>query len=108
MADTQKPAEVPKETLVAEPVAETTAPATTETAAVAPAVEAAATPVADTEAAAVVEESAAAAPVEDAKKEEEVKPVEEGQLEHKGQGANFPKYVVARVAVIDSPRLTRA
>jgi hypothetical protein len=90
MADTQKPAEVPQETPVAEPVVETTAPAATETPAVAPAVEAS-TPVAETDAAAVVQENAAAAPVEEAKKEEEVKPVEEGHLEHKGQGANFPK-----------------
>ncbi|KAK3299969.1 pleckstrin domain-containing protein [Chaetomium fimeti] len=93
MADTQKPAEVPKETPVAEPVVETTPAAettveTTETAA-APAVET--TTEAATETPAAAETEAAAAPAEEAKKEEEVKPVEEGHLEHKGQGANFPK-----------------
>ncbi|KAK4155563.1 Pleckstrin homology domain-containing protein [Chaetomidium leptoderma] len=93
MADIQKPAEVPQETPVAEPVvettpAETTAVATTEAAA-APAVEA--TPASATDAVAATETAEAAAPVEEAKKEEEAKPVEEGQLEHKGQGANFPK-----------------
>jgi len=93
MADTQKPAEVPQETAVAEPVAETTpaettVAATTEAAA-APAAET--TPAAATETpAAAAETEAAAAPAEEAKKEE-AKPVEEGQLEHKGQGANFPK-----------------
>lgn len=92
MADTQKPVEVAQETPVVEPVAETkpaetAAAEATETAA-APAVEA--TPAAATE-----EVAAAEAKTEEKaeeKKEEEVKPVEEGHLEHKGQGANFPKY----------------
>lgn len=95
MADVQKPAEVA--TPVAEPVveatpaAETAAVETTETAAV-PAVETTTEAAIETPAAAETE--AAAAPAEEAK-EEEVKPVEEGHLEHKGQGANFPKYVLA-------------
>ena len=95
MADTQKPAEVPQETPATETVAETTpaetaAPAA-EAAVAVPEVEVAPAAEAATEVAA-----AEAAPVEEAKKEEEVKPVEEGSLEHKGQGANFPKYVIAR------------
>ncbi|KAK3382477.1 Pleckstrin homology domain-containing protein [Lasiosphaeria ovina] len=90
MADTVKPTEVPQETVPAtEPVVEAApaevAPATTEPAATeaeaAPA--AVAEPVAATEAAAPAEET----------KAEELKPVEEGSLEHKGQGANFPKNI---------------
>ncbi|KAK4170089.1 Pleckstrin homology domain-containing protein [Cladorrhinum sp. PSN259] len=88
MADTQKPVEVAP---VAEPVvetkpAETAATEATEVAA-APAVEA--TPAAATEEVAVATEEKA-----EEKKEEEVKPVEEGHLEHKGQGANFPKNLI--------------
>ncbi|KAK0734832.1 Pleckstrin homology domain-containing protein [Lasiosphaeria miniovina] len=95
MADTVKPTEVPQETVPAtEPVVKAVpaeavpaeaAPATTEPAATE--VEAApatvAEPVAATEAAAPAEET----------KAEELKPVEEGSLEHKGQGANFPKNI---------------
>jgi hypothetical protein len=82
MADTAKPVEtVPAaEPVVETKVEETPAAATTEAAAA----ETEATPVATetTEAPAAAEE---AAPVE------EKKPVEEGTLAHKGEGANFPK-----------------
>ncbi|KAK0618173.1 Pleckstrin homology domain-containing protein [Bombardia bombarda] len=86
MAEEQKPVEVPKDLVAAtEPVAETkpveVAPATTTEAEAAP-----------TAVEPIVE--AAAAPAEEAKKEEEVKPVDEGSLEHKGQGANFPKNLI--------------
>lgn len=87
MAEEQKPAEVPKDTPVAAEAATETTPAA-EPAAAAPAettTEAAAADVA-------ADPVEAAAPVEEPKKEEEeVKPIEEGNLEHKAQGANFPK-----------------
>ncbi|KAL2018564.1 hypothetical protein VTK56DRAFT_606 [Thermocarpiscus australiensis] len=96
MADTQKPAEVSQETPATEPVtvtetkpAETTAATADETAA-APAADATAAAAAEADAAA----ETAAAPVEETKKEEEAKPIEEGTLEHKGQGANFPKNLI--------------
>ncbi|KAK4136818.1 hypothetical protein BT67DRAFT_448109 [Trichocladium antarcticum] len=89
MADTQKPVEVPVEAPAAAPVETTTAAATEAVAAPAADAVPAVTAEAATDAAATTE--AAAAPVEEAKKEEEAKPVEEGSLEHKGQGANFPK-----------------
>jgi len=86
MADT-KPVETAP---VAEPVIETKAAEET------PAAPAATTeaPATETEVAPAAAETAEApAATEEAKKEEEVKPVEEGQLAHKGEGANFPKYV---------------
>jgi len=89
MADT-KPVETAP---VAEPVVETkaaeetpAAPAAATTEATAPATETEVTP-------AAAETTEAPAATEEAKKEDEVKPVEEGQLAHKGEGANFPKYV---------------
>ncbi|SPO02216.1 uncharacterized protein DNG_04889 [Cephalotrichum gorgonifer] len=94
MADQQKPAEVvqdapavetpaetkPVEAAAAEetPAAEATPAAATE----APAAEAAAEPAAET---------TEPPPAAEDKKEEEPTPVEEGTLEHKGAGANFPK-----------------
>ncbi|KAK4180150.1 Pleckstrin homology domain-containing protein [Triangularia setosa] len=90
MADTTKPVEVAATAApVSEPVVETkpaeATPAAAEVSETAPAVEAAPA------AAAATETEAPAAEAEEAKKEEEIKPVEEGHLEHKGQGANFPK-----------------
>ncbi len=90
MADT-KPVEVPKEEtapVVAEPAAAVETP-------VAAATETPAAP-AEPEVAATTETPAEtpAAPAEEAK-EEEKKPVEEGHLSHKGEGAGFPKYVIA-------------
>lgn len=91
MADV-KPTEVPEATpAVAEPVAPAaeTAPAAAE-----PAAEAAATeetkPAEAAEAPAAAEAAAETA-TEEAKKDEEVKPIEEGTLEHKGAPAGFPK-----------------
>lgn len=87
MADEQKPVEVAPST---EPVAETkveeTPAATTEAAL------ATETPAPAPEATTAVEEAPAAPATEETaakKEEEEVKPVEEGHLEHKG--SNFPK-----------------
>lgn len=98
MAEEQKPVvEVPKE----ETPATTAAPAAVETKPVEE------TPVAATEAApvAATEETKPAetteAPVEteaakpEEKKEEEIKPVEEGHLSHKAQGLSFPKNLIA-------------
>lgn len=113
MADTQKPADVPQETPATEPVAETkpaegavveTPAAATTDAAAAPAAEAAPAAAegnATAEGAAATEEAkkeedAKEEAKDESKKDEEVKPIEEGYLEHKGQGANFPKYVIAR------------
>lgn len=78
MAEEQKPVEVAQEA-----VEQVAAPVTTE----APAVETAAA----TEETKPAEEAVAdvAAPVEE--KKEEVKPIEEGHLGHKAQGASFPK-----------------
>ncbi|KAK4204030.1 Pleckstrin homology domain-containing protein [Triangularia verruculosa] len=98
MADTTKPVEVAATPApVAEPVVETkpaeATPTVAEVSETAPAVEA--TPAAATETEVAAEAPAAEAEAEEAKKEEEeeeeAKPVEEGHLEHKGQGANFPK-----------------
>lgn len=75
MADIQNPVELPKEDAAAAPAVE----ATTEAPAVA--VEA-------TEETKAVE--GAEAKTED-KPTEEIKPVEEGHLSHKAQGASFPK-----------------
>jgi hypothetical protein len=88
MAEETKPVEVPKtEEAAVEPV-----PAVAET----KPVETAATEAAPAETAATTSETPAAepaaeaaAPAEEAKKE--VTPIEEGHLEHKGKGANFPK-----------------
>ena len=84
MADT-KPVETAP---IAEPVVETKPPG--EAAETAPAV-------AEPEVAPVVTETVEEPAVaEEAKKDEgevEKKPVEEGTLAHKGEGANFPKYV---------------
>lgn len=94
MAEEQKPVEVPKEAAapaVAEPAVETKPTETTE-AAPAPAVEAAPVveaPAATTEAPAAEATETPAAPAAEEPKKEEVVPVEEGQLEHKG--LNFPK-----------------
>jgi len=86
MADT-KPVETAP---AAEPVVETKpteeTPVTTEAAAVVPATET------ETETPAAAETAETPAVAEEAK-EEEAKPVEEGALSHKGEGANFPKYV---------------
>ena len=95
MAEEQKPVvELPKEetpaTTIAAPAAVETKPieetpaVATETAPVAAAEES--KPLETTEAAA---ETEAAKPEE--KKEEEVKPIEEGFLSHKAQGLSFPK-----------------
>ena len=91
MAEEQKPVEVPKEEVAAPAVATETTPAVVAEP-TADAVPATTTTETATETAAAAD--ATPAPVED-KKDEEVKPVEEGTLEHKGQGANFPKYVCA-------------
>lgn len=87
MADV-KPVDV---TPAAEPVAETKP---VEETVAAPAVETTA-PAAETEAAPAATEATEtpAAAVEEAK-EEEKKPVEEGHLSHKGEGANFPKNLI--------------
>jgi hypothetical protein len=87
MADIQKSVEVAPSTepVVAENKVEETPVATSETTA------AAETPAPVTEATTADQETPAVAPTEEvvAKKEEEVKPVEEGHLELKG--SNFPK-----------------
>lgn len=86
MAEEQKPVEVVQEQIAAAvaaeaPAVETTAVTTEETKPV--------------EAAAVAE---TAAPAEEKK---EVKPVEEGHLGHKAQGAAFPKYVYSKIDMLD-------
>ncbi|KAK3938937.1 Pleckstrin homology domain-containing protein [Diplogelasinospora grovesii] len=89
MAEQQKPVEIPQETVPAtEPVTET-APATE---AVPATTEATTTAEAAPPAAAETTEAPAAATEEAAK--EEAKPIEEGSLEHKGQGTNFPKNLI--------------
>jgi len=86
MADEQKPVEVPKDAPVAETPAETK-PAEAPAAEDKPAED---KPAETTEAAAATETAAEAAPAAEGKKEEVV-PIEEGTLDHKGAGANFPK-----------------
>jgi hypothetical protein len=95
----QKPVEIPKEEVAAptvEPVIAEVAPVTAETAAVeAPAVETPAVAATETPAAEVP--AAAEAPKEEDKKEEpkeEIKPIEEGVLEHR-KGAGFPKNLMS-------------
>jgi len=90
MTEEQKPVEIAKEAPVAtEPVVET------KTEDVAPVA-----PLETTEAPATIEPVTETAPAETAVEEakEEAKPIEEGLLEHKGQGANFPKYVFQNTA----------
>jgi len=90
MTDVVKPTETAP---VAEPVVEETpavaAPAAAEEVAAAPAVEAEAAP-----AAAAETTEAPAAAEEAAKEPEEAKPVEDGHLSHKPEGANFPKNLI--------------
>ncbi|KAK3497268.1 pleckstrin domain-containing protein [Neurospora hispaniola] len=94
MSDEQKNVELPQET---QPVTTADVPAEIKPLEVVPVTEAPvvvadaeAAPAAAAAATEATEAEAAPAAAED-KKEEEVKPVEEGHLEHKGQPANFPK-----------------
>lgn len=88
MAEEQKPAEVPQETVATEAAAETKVEETPAAAAT--------TEAAPAEAAApAAEATTEAAPAEEVAKEE-VTPIEAGNLEHKG--SNFPKYVQLHIS----------
>lgn len=90
MAEEQKNIEVPQETKPELATTGISAPAVEAPVETKPVDE---TPVVAAETAPVVEDKTAeeAAKAEEKKEEEEIKPVEEGHLNHKAQGLSFPK-----------------
>ncbi|CAJ0545652.1 Ff.00g091250.m01.CDS01 [Fusarium sp. VM40] len=94
MAEEQKNIEVPQETKPELATTGISAPAVEAPVETKPVDE---TPVVAAETAPVVEDKTAeeAAKAEEKKEEEEIKPVEEGHLNHKAQGLSFPKNLIA-------------